>query len=200
MKAAILSQPGFLASTSAGGIHDINDALAAGYPDRSEVWLGLRPHYYNLDRDVESIIASRPQRIIHIGHSYGCGQGLIGFAGQLAKYGRVIDLAVMIDPVVETFWWRLTNALINLGPFTVPANVNAVIHARTKNWRFGMPVGRDVTHHNVLMRMVFSASDAKSIDKRRTLIDDPTIIHTNIDAESNVRAMAAYGVRDLIGE
>lgn len=182
MKAAILLQTGFLCDAGPStGLYALMNKLGALYPNRNEVWIGIRVHDARLDPDVNQIIGAGVDRIIHIGHSFGCGHGLLNFA-RLLKFRREdIDLACLIDPVPDEFGWRLRRTE---KPFPVPETVRSCFAARTLNKPGWLdPWGRPVEHALLVREVVYTPEGMGVDDGQRRVIPDPSVQHCNIDGD-----------------
>lgn len=168
------------------GLYALHDRLAERYFDRRSVWLGLRTWNADMKQTAHVILHRKPAKIIHVGFSYGCGEGLIQFAKHLRRRAVGIDLAILIDPVVRYRFLKPLSMLANHS-FRVPENVRAAQLWRTVNWpSFFSPWGRNIeprsSETEILKRIVYgSAESLAKYDPPGEHRQNADVWHTNID-------------------
>ena len=144
-------------------------------------------------------------RTIFLGHSYGCGWGLKRFEQEWFRKGRLIDLAILIDPVPRAFNLFFFGNLFSLTRWgVVRTRARQVLLFRQVNDDpFGRPVrlkGEDQT----LDTYIYGSAEnlvryAPSYPNVRQVIDDD-VGHTTIDGLPNVRRIAYSRIRQLLQE
>lgn len=155
--AAIVVQLGFTQKAEPNreyGMFALHDWLADVYHDRRKSWLGLRTWNADMQQAADVVLHRAPGRIVHVGFSYGCGEGLLKFAKALRRRARRIDLAVLIDPVTR---YRLLKPLSMFSNhrFKLPPNVDEAALWRTVNWpKWTSPWGRDVRETSEQTRVI----------------------------------------------
>jgi pimeloyl-ACP methyl ester carboxylesterase len=150
--------------------------------------------------DVAKIIegdAGRKARIDYIGHSYGAGVAFPKFCKQLAKRGRRVTHAVLIDPVPQAPWppnlaWKRLFGfksvlhVINHGwdTITLPFNVqSAQVFRQTNN----IPMGRIVKGPRVTSTVYGLNLDKEPGVSGETTILTSLVDHESIDSHEDVR-------------
>jgi pimeloyl-ACP methyl ester carboxylesterase len=142
--------------------------------------------------DVAKIIegdAGRKARIDYIGHSYGAGVAFPKFCKQLAKRGRKVTHAVLIDPVPRVWrWFGLASIshVLNHGWDTIklPENVQSAAVFRQTN---DIPMGRIVRGPRVSSTVYGLDLDKEPGVSGETTILTSLVDHASIDSHEDVR-------------
>jgi pimeloyl-ACP methyl ester carboxylesterase len=222
---ACVCQSGFTEVPWRGtGIGQIHKLLSQG-PLRDRVkcpLLALEP--WNADArtlaEKTRVMTTPDDRIIHIGHSYGCGEGLHHYAKELARRNsmgqgfRKIDLAILIDPVTRypLFKWRSLRSGLQ---FEVPSNVARVACWRTLHVprrsrdQFFRPVGQSPRCGDgtkLLRHVVYGTAEDLTAagavfgggDEIRSRPQDQAPTHTTVDELPEVMSDVVELVTDFI--
>jgi len=148
--------------------------------------------------------ARKSTRIIVIGHSFGCGRGVVRLAQALAHHGMSIDLLCLVDAVIrpgsklpaDKLIGKLFafTALMGMGYYKVPANVHQVAIWRQTNKRgftdpIGFPVRLASEHTQIIEETVFFNSEHIGWSFNHggpTRIPDSSVNHSTIDDDVRV--------------
>jgi pimeloyl-ACP methyl ester carboxylesterase len=173
-----------------GGIRDlyleVRRKIAA-----SDTYVMLRTWKQSMT-DVAKIIegdAIRRARIDFIGHSYGAGVAFPKLCKQLAKRGRRVDHAILIDPIPRVWrWFGLASLshVLNHGWDTIalPDNVrSAKVFRQTNN----IPMGRIVKGPRVNSTVYGLNLDREPGIAGETTILTSLVTHESIDSHGDVR-------------
>lgn len=137
-------------------------------------------------------VSTRSAHCIFIAHSWGCGHGYRVFEKAWRRCGRVVDLAVLIDPVPRPFRFFIPGnlfAMTSWGKIRV-RNAREVLAFRQVNVR---PMGRRVVdgRSTLITRTAFGGEAdldryaPRSVGEGR--IVDNEITHNSIDADERVQ-------------
>lgn len=162
------------------------------FDSHSQVMIFTLPFDAKLGTVVRMIKEFNPDVILHWGHSFGVGVGLITFAAACAAAGLHIDAAICVDPVPKND----THFLQTEEPFMLPAGVYSCLAFRTLNQPttfhpWGRPVKSDIPELEI-KQIVFGkkVKDGTSPDGRLQTINDDFIDHTNIDDDDKVMELS----------
>lgn len=137
-------------------------------------------------------VTTRTARCVFIAHSWGCGHGYKVFEKAWRKCGRVVDLAVLIDPVPRPFRFFIPGnvfALTSWGTIRV-RNAREVLAFRQVN---ATPIGRWVKNGQATLinRTAFGSEANLERHAPRAVgegrIVDNKIDHNSIDADERVQ-------------
>lgn len=188
-----------VAKTGFSGVVDLARKLNIAY-GAPTVRVVVTPWDYDFDKAARIIDRDcLPQCAqVAIGHSFGCGRGVIELAENLRQHGdRWLNQVHAIDPVVRRFKWvRALNvtSLTRWWPWECPRNVDELWPYRQCNKRdWKDPVGRVCVPMNAatqcMPEMLFGSQanldqwrgDSKSIE----FVDD-ACFHDTIDNDERV--------------
>lgn len=136
-------------------------------------------------------VATTDTRCVFIAHSWGCGVAFKQFAKRWRKLGRVVDLAILIDPVPRPFKLLIPLnifALTHWGRFRV-RGVREVLAFHQFNNR---PCGHQVVNSmatTIEQRAFGTTTDLDqyapwAVGSQRVI--DETVTHSTIDADQRV--------------
>ena len=171
------------------GLYHLHDMAVDEFFDRRETWLSISTWNANMAEQVHKMMSRKPEKIIDVGYSYGCGEAAINFCREVGQYGRQVDLLCLIDPVIRFRHilkpMSLVTRFTHLA-FRVPPNVKEVALWRTVNketwmspWAREIKVGKNT---RILSKVVFgSTENLIKYSPKGQHRKDPNIFHSNID-------------------
>ena len=138
-------------------------------------------------------VCTRTAHCVFIAHSWGCGHGYKVFEREWRKCGRIVDLAILIDPIPRPFRFFIPGnlwAMTSWGKVKV-RNARNVLTFRQVN---GRPMGRRVVDgmETYIERFVFGTTENMDKYAPRAVGDqrvyDETITHSTIDGDARVQS------------
>jgi hypothetical protein len=129
---------------------------------------------------------------VFLGHSYGCGWGLKRFEQEWQRKGRMVDLAMLIDPVPRAFNLFFIGNLFSLTRWgVVRTRARHVLLFRQVNFSpYGRKVQLKVPDDQELTQLVFGSARnlaryAPEVHLDERIVDDH-ITHNTIDGRAEV--------------
>lgn len=147
---AVVIRGGFLSNTAGSdasvGMIRQHRLMVGRFHDRRTSFVTLTDYDASSEDAVARMMMwGQPRRIVLVGHSWGCGRGMVSDCRVLRKHGRTVDLAVLYDPVPYIRGIGRHGGFLGGAPIRLPKNVRrAAVYRTVTRDVFWRPWGRDV--------------------------------------------------------